>query len=259
MKAKAIILQTDNRTDCDYLGLSQTVNTNQVRELNSYPHTNEILYEYVYKHMEPSYYTDMHPACGKIDVVREFISNHTSNTSFLVFLDSDAWIQQPTQLHRLLLHLLEMPDIHGAFSRDPYIRKNTYINSGSFILKINDYTRAMYDSIYNSLLADPRFHHTYHNEEYFHFIYDQYYISNKIYECREHFLIFQPELLNTPVGTILRHNWHKTYKLFKDMYKIMDGIRDKIIDIPPELDYDAELDKEPFPNTSEHGKEYWRL
>jgi hypothetical protein len=255
---KAIVLQTDNRTDCDYLGLSRLVNSKWVEYLNKMPEITGIEYEYVYKHMEPHYYKDMHPATGKINVVRELLNTRTDAT-FLIFLDSDAWIQEPGHLHHLLLRLLETPDIHGAYSRDPYLRKNTYINSGSFILKIDDFTRSMYEDIYDHLQKDKRFHNLYYNDEFYEFIYDQYYVSGKVYERREQFMIFQPEILNTPLGCILRHHWHKTHTMFKDMYRIMDIIRYNSYSIPEPMDYEKELDDQTFPNTQETGKEYWRI
>jgi hypothetical protein len=51
---------------------------------------------------------------------------------------------------------------------------------------------------------------------------DQYYISNFVLKNKDDFIIFVPEVLNTPFGKILRHNWcKKSKKLFDDLNNII--------------------------------------
>jgi hypothetical protein len=87
----------------------------------------------------------------------------------------------------------------GYFSRDPYLKYNTFINSGSFVIKINDYTRKMYDYFVQQTIASPV------NK----WPYDQKYISDYVYENKKDFIIFRPDICNTPIGKILRHGWIK--------------------------------------------------
>lgn len=245
MSIKVVIFQTDNRTDSDYVGLCKLVNTRRVEYLQKAEHLQGIEYRYEYMHMEPKYYENMHPANGKIYIMDEILS--TFKDDIIVFLDSDAWIQNPDYLHDLLLLLINSgSDIHGCYSRDPYVLKNTYINSGSFILKINDFTRSIYKEIIEFLKSDPK-----HHKEW---MYDQYYVSQIIYNYKEKFLVFIPETISTPYGRIIRHNWYKTHKMYRDMYDILDNPYTR----PKEpFDFDGHRDPKPWPNKDEVGHEFW--
>jgi len=195
--------------------------------------------------MAPEYYENIHPATGKIHVMNHLLQ--TIQDDIIVFLDSDAWIQNPDYLHQLLLRLKDSSG-NGCFSRDPYVLKNDYINSGSFVLKVNDFTRMVYREIIDKLNNDPSHH--------MEWTYDQYYISRIIYKYREHFLVFIPEVMNTPYGEILRHNWWKSNKMFIDLYDILDVNKPYQ---PPTEPYDFEIRKDVhcWPNRDEVGYEYW--
>jgi hypothetical protein len=65
--------------------------------------------------------------------------------------------------------------------------------------------------------------------------YDQYYFSDFIFKNKEKFFIFKPEVLNTPDGIILRHNWFKNEQMQKDIFDILKD------------SYEL-LDDSPFPN-----------
>jgi hypothetical protein len=58
-------------------------------------------------------------------------------------LDSDAWIQNGYWLNDIINNLINNYEKHGCFSRDPYIKINTFINSGSFIIKNNDFIKEL--------------------------------------------------------------------------------------------------------------------
>ena len=58
------------------------------------------------------------------------------------------------------------------YSRDPYLINNTFINSGSFIIRINDYTKKMYSLLEQQAIDKPRWKKPT----------DQYYISNFVFE-----------------------------------------------------------------------------
>ena len=244
-KTKVLIVQTDNRKDIDYIGLTKLTNSRTVEYLQKAEHLHEIEYRYEFIDMIPEYYENIHPATGKIYVVNHLLN--TIHDDIIVFLDSDAWIQNPDYLHDLILTLFHSPS-NGCFSRDPYVKKNDYINSGSFLLKVNEFTRMIYREIIERLTIDS----SHHND----WSYDQYYISKIIYNYREHFLIFIPEVINTPYGEILRHNWWKCHKMFVDLYDILDV--DKPYQ-PPEQPYDfyKQIDTHCWPNPDETVYEYW--
>ena len=198
---KVRILQADNRPIMYYIGLTKQVNENACAMLN---------YNYTYLNIDAKYTNAMHPAAAKIFIVNEYLQTTTDDV--LIFLDTDAWVQNTKYLHKIVQKLWKTPDKHGCFSRDTYIKKNTYINSGAFVIKVNDYTKNMYRKIAASFSENPHFHRNWP--------FDQHFISNYIYENRQDFMIFQPEIFNTPVGIVLRHNWNKDKKMYDDLYDI---------------------------------------
>lgn len=86
---------------------------------------------------------------------------------------------------------------------------NTYINSGVFLIKVNDYIKKMYNYLENELINN----NLYVNK----WPYDQYYISNFVYKNKIDFLILASNILNTPWGEIIRHNWFKDNKMHEDL------------------------------------------
>ena len=216
-----LVYQTDNRPNLNYL--------QKTKQVNKF-YCDKLKYKYLFEELE--IYGDNHPATYKIMMVLQILEN--SKKDFLIFLDSDAWIHNPIMLENLIQSI---PDNkHGVFSRDPYIKINTFINSGSFILRINKYTRNMYRSIVNEYV---------HNSEYYKkWPYDQYYISNYVYHHRTDFMIFKPNIINCPLGRIIRHSWYKNF----DICKINKNHDNFILYL--------EYDHEPFPNNKLTNYEY---
>jgi hypothetical protein len=245
---KVIIFQTDNRKDVDYLGLSKLLNQRTADFLNNPTIQNKIQYTYYFHLMTPEQYENMHPATGKINVVYEFLKEREEN--LLVFLDSDAWIQNPYSFHDLIHYLLKHPEKQGCYSRDPYLSRNDFINSGSFILRINEYTKKMYKEIQQELIENPS-HHT-------NWSYDQHYISKKIHENKEDFLIFIPHIINTPEGQVLRHHWWKTYSMFEDLYHLLEKMNTSPHKPETPFEFDDKLDHQTYPNPNTYDYEYWR-
>jgi len=229
------ILQTDNRPKLDYLLKTQHINKEFCKELG---------YDYLF--IENNKYEHLHPATRKICVVYDFINN-IQKYDILIFLDSDAWIQNGKAINEIISKLVNDENKHGCFSRDPYVKKNTYINSGSFILKINDYTRKMYANIFEDLYNSNKFHHNWP--------FDQYYISRYVFEYKNDFFIFVPDIINTPRGRVIRHNWGKTKMMHHDLDKLCKSFEEgnRIEEI---IDIDELYDKEDFPNIHEKGYEY---
>lgn len=233
------LLQTDNRPSLWYLLMTQDINKRFCDHLQ---------YEYVFLEMDNNKYGNMHPATKKIHIVNDFLHNTTYD--IIIFLDSDAWIQNGNWLNNIINKLIENENKHGCFSRDPYVKKNTFINSGSFIIKNNHFIKQIYrniiDDLYNNL--------EYHNK----WPWDQYYVSKYIFENKEHFVIFVPDMLNTPLGKVLRHNWLKNKKLYRDINELVDSdkIGDLMVDKTTFIEEEY-YDKESFPNVNESGYEYF--
>lgn len=234
------VLQADNRLNLKYLKRSQQVNQRFCTALG---------YTYVFKHIQecPNCPSTMHPATKKIYVVHQFLQENMqdntcnkdlkNNQNILVFLDSDAWIQNGKSLDLLLQKLRDSPTKHGLFSRDPYLVENTYINSGSFVLKIDKYTMDMYSKLLQCLQND----HSHYNV----WPFDQYYISKYVYENKKDFEIFIPNVLNCPDGKVLRHNWLKNRTMYFDLDSLLkkkDILEGHFVDL-------HEYDSAEFPNT----------
>jgi hypothetical protein len=234
---KVSILQTDNRPTLNYLLLTQKVN----QKICDY-----FGYTYVFIEFENTKYGNIHPATKKIYIINEFLQE--SDCDIMVFLDSDAWTQNGCWLDSIIHHLVNEDTKHGCFSRDPYLKKNTFINSGSFILKNNGYTKKMYENLIYNLEHDSQFHN--------HWPYDQYYISNYIFENKDDFYIFQPDVLNTPLGKVLRHNWFKNRIMIQDLQKICNLSKEDIVNNNVTFHIGNHYDTEIFPNIAEKGYEY---
>lgn len=195
---KVCVLQTDNRPSLDYLLETQKVNKKFCDILG---------YDYLFIELNNNENPEHHPATRKIIVINNFLQKSTCD--ILVFLDSDAWIQNGYWLNDIIHNLINDEKKQGCFSRDPYVKKNTFINSGSFIVKNNFFTKKMYRNIIRNLYNDTNYHNSWP--------YDQYYISKYIFENKENFIIFIPDVLNTPIGKVLRHNWLKNKRMFDDL------------------------------------------
>jgi len=231
---KVCVLQTDNRLSLDYVLKSREVNKKISNILN---------YDYLFIELDNNKYGNCHPATKKIPLINDFLQN--TNYDILVFLDSDAWIENADWLKNIIDNLVNNDKKQGCFSRDPYFVKNTFINSGSFILKINDFTKQMYKEI------TQQFYKNIYDNNY---PCDQVYISKYIFENKDNFVIYIPEILNTPLGKVLRHNWWKNERMYNDLNKLLSTdilVFDKTIFI--EHDYH---DKEEYPNRSDKGNEY---
>ena len=202
-------------------------------------------YDYEFIYLDNHYNVDNKTA--KLYIVNTFLQN--SNYDILIFLDSDAWIQNGYWLNDIINNLINNDEKQGCFSRDPYVKKNTFINSGSFIIKNNDFTKQMYNICIKELEINNSFHNNWP--------YDQYYISKYVFENKENFTIFIPDILNTPIGKVLRHNWCKNQKMYDDLFALYRDINndlcfDKTYFI--EKDY---YDEKDFPNIIENGYEYF--
>lgn len=231
---KVCVLQCDNRPSLNYL-----LKTQEVNKLFCY----DFGYDYLFIEIDNNKYGNIHPATKKIHVINDFLEKDKHD--ILVFLDSDAWINNINWLNEIINNLINNKEKQGCFSRDPYIKKNTFINSGSFILKINDFTKQMYKNIVNDLYTNVNYHNNWP--------YDQYYISNYVFENKKKFVVFVPDILNTPIGKVLRHNWFKNKKMYEDIDTLIYSDKNEEFAFN-EKDF---YDKNDFPNTKESGYEYF--
>ena len=236
---KVCVLQTDNRPSLRYLLETQTVNKKFCDLLQ---------YDYQFIYLDNHYNVDNKTA--KIYIVNNFLLN--TECDILVFLDSDAWIQNGYWLNNIIHNLINNHEKHGCFSRDPYIKKNTFINSGSFIIKNNDFTKKMYNELVTNLENDIK------NKIFNKFGWeDQYYVSKYIFENKDNFTIFIPDILNTPIGKVLRHNWVKNQRMYDDL-DTLKSIKNEDLHIFNidfiERDY---YDNKEFPNKKISGYQYF--
>ena len=257
LSPKVVVFQTDNRgmsPDYPFEFIPQSIQGN-------HKVCQAMGWQYMFREMKPDFYESNHPAIGKIYMVYEWLQEQCKmlwdngildfeEPNFLVFLDTDAWIRDASRLRQLLLDMGgngKYGGKQGAFSRDPYIRKNTYINSGSFILRVNVSTLRMYGQIIAKLCKEPQYLKEWP--------WDQVYVSSYIWENRDDFLIFKPDVLNTGYGKILRHNWYKTSrKIRDDLYYLCMYPLD--LTENAEGVVESELDDGEFPNTAETGYDY---
>ena len=233
--SRICVVQADNRDYVDFLESTKNINKLMCEKLG---------YTYNYIKIENSKYPNMKPHSTKVYIVNELLQK--SDYDILIFLDSDAWIHNPSLLKSLITTFQNDSTKHGCFSRDPYVNFNTYINSGSFILKINDFTKQMYiDIIQNFETVDAEYKNKWP--------FDQYSISDYVYKNNSYFNIFIPHILNTPLGKILRHNWWKNQRMWNDFNTLLNS---EIIVSNERFDLDNYRDNAQFPNTSETGYEY---
>ena len=101
MASTVVILQTDNRPNLDYLLVTQEVNKRVCNYLG---------YKYRFIEMKNDEYSDIHPATKKIYVVNDFLQK--SNDDILIFLDSDAWVQNMFYLNTLIKILMNDKNKH---------------------------------------------------------------------------------------------------------------------------------------------------
>jgi glycosyltransferase involved in cell wall biosynthesis len=224
------VLQTDDRPTLDYLQMSRRINEAACAALPGFKYLFEPL-------VQRNSLETTHPALQKVYMVRDTIASQHADV--IVFLDSDAWIQNAALLKQLVDNMYSERK-QGAFSRDPYLAKNTYINSGSFIIKVNEYTMRMYNDIAEAIATDTR--------KWNEWPYDQYYISNYLYQNRADFFVFNPSMLNTPMGKVLRHNWLKNATMWEDMHKLQKT--GPVTTLELDFNWTATLDVETFPNTN---------
>lgn len=249
---KVLVIQSETRTDAPYLTLTQrSLLEKAIPYLNSKMATHKQYYHYQFIHMKPHTYKNRHPAAGKLFLFREILENEYGEYDVLLFLDSDAWINNADYLIQTVQHLIDNKEKHGCFSRDPCKIENTYINSGSFLLKIDDYNRKMIHHVFTEFYKeDEKKYHT-------HWPYDQYYISKYIFENKDAYMVFRAEIMNTPFGLVLRHNWWKDNRMYIDLYNILENSFDyRQRANEPTLIFENELDRTDFPNKDNSGSEY---
>tara|TARA_B110000037_G_scaffold40833_1_gene50526 strand:- start:1213 stop:1911 length:699 start_codon:yes stop_codon:yes gene_type:complete len=204
------IIQTDNRDpDTFYLNKTMIINKRAAKKLN-----------YDYEFIKFECVDNIHPAINKILIINNLLKN--TNYNILIFIDSDAWCNDVINLNNIVNYLVDS-DKHGCYSRDPppccedkeplftmdKDHNNTFINSGVFILKVNDFIKNMYNYLEELIGVNKNYLNKWP--------YDQYYISDFVYKNKKQFLIFHHSVLNTPTGMIIRHNWFKNDEMHKDL------------------------------------------
>lgn len=222
------IIQIDNReSESFYLKKTMIVNKRAAERLN-------IDYEFIKFENDDN----IDPRTMKIKIINNVLKN--TKYKIIIFIDSDAWIHDVINLNNIINYFIDS-NKHGSYSRDPLPfdtekepnfsfdinHNNTYINSGVFMLIVNDFTKNMYNYLENELIEHPR------NM----WPFDQYYISNFVYKNKNNFLIFESNVLNTPNGEVIRHNWWKN----NDMHNDLDYLIQNDIDINYNENFDLKV------------------
>lgn len=161
----------------------------------------------------------------------------------IVFMDSDAWIQHG----KWLSDIVKSMTTEGCFSRDLYLKSCTYINSGGFILKNSEFIRSMYTQItgeFEEELSQNDYDDA--KVQKIHHWRDQFYISRFVFKNKDRFTIFVPDILSTPIGKVIRHNWFKNSWMFDDLRAKL-GRR---------FNTGAYVDDMPFPNAPKKSYTY---
>jgi len=81
-------------------------------------------------------------------------------------------------------------------------------------------------------------------------------VNNEIFKNKDKFYIFAPDILNTPYGKVLRHNWWKNTKMHDDLYNLTLLNKENLIYDNDSFNIEESYDNECFPNINEHGYEY---
>jgi hypothetical protein len=239
-KRKVIVVQCDTRNE-DFIKLSKNVNKLACSSMN---------YEYKFIDINMNKYKDIHPATAKIYVVDELIKHYSKDT-ILIFLDSDAWIKDVKAVDSIVKEI-ERGDKIGCFERDVYNKNNTYINSGVYIIKLNDDMRSIFTNIKNDIDKNPE-HKT-------NWPFDQYYISKYIFNNKDKFIICKPNTMNTPKGKIIVHDWTKNNEYMKMSMNIIlkNGFQVnnnfKISDYIDSHTFPNEIDEETFEEYKDYTK-----
>ena len=109
----------------------------------------------------------------------------------------------------------------------------------------------MYTNLVNEVYQDS----TYHNL----WPYDQYYISKYVFENKERFIIFLVEIMNTPVGKVLRHNWAKDKRMYIDLDELIILDKNNLLDNFDEFNIHENYDDTVFPNINNDGYDYFKI
>ncbi len=204
MSKKVCVLQIDNRPALKYLLLTRKVNMKMANELG---------YDYMFQLFNNKQYGQIDPRSKKIYLINQFLEQCKHDV--VIFMDSDAWIQNSRLLKHIIDELIKNENIHGCISRDPYVHDCTFINSGVFAIKNNEYIKNMFKQLIKDMNAYPK----YLNQ----FPHDQFYMSNFIQDHRSDFFVLNVDVFNTPDGKAIRHNWWKNDKMYKDLHDLLKG------------------------------------
>tara|TARA_Y100000389_G_scaffold204980_1_gene261542 strand:- start:2769 stop:3521 length:753 start_codon:yes stop_codon:yes gene_type:complete len=184
-------------------------------------------------------FESINPIFDKIKVLYHLMEKMKNEYDVIINLDSkDAFIYDSYKLKQLI-NILIKSEKYGLFSRDPnnyevpkslhinYLhhekKEQTFINAGSFIIKNNSETRNFIRDVIRYSEVNIGFINKWP--------YDQYYLSKYVYNNKENFYIFKCDVLNTPYGSILRHNWMKNEQLKNDLIYVIENNEQSQIEI----------------------------
>jgi len=170
----------------------------------------------------------------KILVLRQILANAKPG-ELVCFLDSDAWIRDERVLSNIVEALSRNPGKHAAFSRDPKLAKNTFINTGCMVLKNTLFTR--------QLLAHAW--HAVETAQYDNYRFDwpceQFVLSDIVKAEHTKFYVLKVNTLNTPCGEVVRHVWWKHM-----LQELLDDVSRECVFKLADREYDPKEGTAPF-------------
>jgi hypothetical protein len=162
--------------------------------------------------IRPGDHPDRHVTWAKIRLLSDFMREHPE-VGVVAFLDTDAFIRDEGRFMALVDALIADPEKHGILSRDPIMRKNTYVNTGCMILKNDAFIHEFLRTVWRDGDRKRRYRLKWPHE--------QFLVSAFVQSHRESFHICRTAVLNTPCGQIVRHIWWKDLfqELVEDEFK----------------------------------------
>lgn len=172
---------------------------------------NKIGIDYEWFNVTKEDYGEKHPSWAKFAIVNKLLNDEKyAKYKIFIYLDTDAWIRDEQTFMDLINYLDNNENFNFIFSRDPAWPGNTYINAGCIFIKNNDYSRNFYKNIAEDI---PKFSEFYNKA-----FTDQSMLSVYIVRNLKKSLILKDHILNTPIGSVVRHDWWKNDFMYASMF-----------------------------------------
>ncbi|AAC96428.1 hypothetical protein PBCV1_A060L [Paramecium bursaria Chlorella virus 1] len=194
---KVFVVQADNRPDHPMVVATRSLNS-RICNIKGWT--------YRFIDISPHIRDDESPIMTSWRVKADVVDELDPDT-IVVYLDTDAWIQHTADLELLMQDLLDNGK-DGAFSRDLYVKDHCIANCGSFFALASPYFKDILKEFVRRADANELIHGVEKTKAW----YDMYLFQEYILKSPERFSIYIPDILNTPQGKVIRHNWMSQFK-----------------------------------------------